>query len=91
MKQFSDEQLLALSRSGDKEAFGKLLRRYEKELFNFLVEILDFDKNTLTFKKNNDIIDSRAQLMCYSDTILKAFKFREEKEYGFIYNGGIDE
>ena len=40
MKQFSDEQLLALSRSGDKEAFSKLLRRYEKELFNFLVKFL---------------------------------------------------
>ena len=40
LKQFSDEQLLALSRSGDKEAFGKLLRRYEKELFNFLAKFL---------------------------------------------------
>ncbi len=40
MKQFSDEQLLALSRSGDREAFSKLLRRYEKELFNFLLKFL---------------------------------------------------
>ena len=40
MKQISDEQLLALSRSGDKEAFGSLLRRYEKELFNFLAKFL---------------------------------------------------
>lgn len=63
----------------------------KEELFNFLVEILEFDKNTLTFKKNNDIIDSRAQLMCYSDIILKAFKYREEREYGFEYYGGINE
>lgn len=62
----------------------------KEELFNFLVDILEFDKNILTFKKNNDIIDSRAQLMCYSDIILKVFKFRDEKEYGFIYYGGSE-
>ena len=63
----------------------------KEELFDFLMEILEFDKNILTFKKDNDIIDSRAQLMCYSDSILEAFKFREEREYGFIYYGGINE
>jgi len=40
LKQHSDEQLLALSRSGDKEAFGRLVQRYEQELYNFLLRFL---------------------------------------------------
>lgn len=40
MKQISDEQLLASFRAGDNEAFSQLLRRYEKQLFNFLVKFL---------------------------------------------------
>lgn len=61
----------------------------KEALFNFLIEILDFEKNNLTFKKNNDIIDSRAQLMCYGDAILNILKFREKKEYGYMYYGGV--
>ncbi len=36
----SDEQLLGLYREGDREAFAELVRRYERELFHFLVRFL---------------------------------------------------
>ena len=57
--------------------------RNKKALFDFLVDILD--KKQLSFSKENDIIDAVAQLFCYTHTILGAYSFREEKEYGFIY------
>lgn len=40
MKQVTDEQLIGLARDGDKQAFGQLMQRYEKELFNFLVKFM---------------------------------------------------
>ena len=40
MEQISDEQLLAQSRTGDKDAFAQLVRRYEQELYNFLLRFL---------------------------------------------------
>lgn len=39
-KQLSDEQLLALYRGGDKSAFTRLVKRYEGELYSFLVRFL---------------------------------------------------
>src|SRR4051812_23152520 len=36
----TDEQLLSKYRTGDKPAFGKLVGRYERELFHFLVRFL---------------------------------------------------
>lgn len=38
--QISDEQLLAQYQEGDKAAFSELMRRYEKELYNFLLRFL---------------------------------------------------
>ena len=40
MEQVTDEQLFGLFQSGDKQAFAQLVRRYEKELYNFLVKFL---------------------------------------------------
>ena len=40
MTQISDEQLFASFRAGDETAFARLVRRYEKELFNFLLRFV---------------------------------------------------
>ena len=40
MTEISDEQLFDLFRNGDETAFARLLRRYEKPLFNFLLKFL---------------------------------------------------
>lgn len=36
----TDEQLLAAYRTGDKASFGKLVERYQRELFHFLIRFL---------------------------------------------------
>ena len=51
-------------------------------LFDFVSEFL---KGKFSFKKDNDIIDAFAQLICYYDDILGKKKFRFEKEYGYLY------
>jgi len=38
LRQVSDEQLLGLFRNGDEQAFAQLVKRYEKELYNFLAK-----------------------------------------------------
>ncbi len=40
MDQITDEQLLVLFRNGDENAFAQLVKRYEKELYNFLLRFL---------------------------------------------------
>ena len=40
MAQITDEQLLILFRRGDENAFAQLVKRYEKELYNFLLRFL---------------------------------------------------
>ncbi|MBN1436032.1 MAG: sigma-70 family RNA polymerase sigma factor [Sedimentisphaerales bacterium] len=45
MKQVSDEKLLRMYHDGEKSAFGQLVHRYEKELYNFLLRFLG--KNSL--------------------------------------------
>ncbi len=40
MNQQTDEQLFARYRAGEREAFALLVKRYEKELFNFLAKFL---------------------------------------------------
>ncbi|MBN2375283.1 MAG: sigma-70 family RNA polymerase sigma factor [Sedimentisphaerales bacterium] len=40
MTEISDEQLFDLFRNGDEAAFARLLRRYEKPLYNFLLKFL---------------------------------------------------
>jgi hypothetical protein len=56
-----------------------------------VLSLLDFDKSKWTFKKDNDIIDAIAIGLCYADDIIGVNSFREEREYGYIYNiGGKD-
>lgn len=52
-------------------------------LFYFVCYLLNI--NDLTFKKDNDMIDAQAQLMCYADTILNKYKYRYPKDYGYLY------
>jgi RNA polymerase sigma-70 factor (ECF subfamily) len=40
LAQLSDEQLVELFRSGSENAFAQLVRRYERELYNFLMKFL---------------------------------------------------
>jgi RNA polymerase sigma-70 factor, ECF subfamily len=40
LKHLSDEQLMAAYREGKQEAFIELMKRYEKELYNFLLRFL---------------------------------------------------
>ncbi|MBV5347948.1 crossover junction endodeoxyribonuclease RuvC [bacterium] len=54
-------------------------------LFNFMCEILEKE---YSFKKDNDRIDSLAQIMCYTDSILGIYSYRTDTDYGYIYNGG---
>ena len=61
----------------------------KKELFSFACSI--FENDMLTFKDDNDIIDARMQLMYYADVVLDLYKYRIEKEYGYIYRGIINE
>lgn len=55
----------------------------KEDLFNFTCEL--FDLNNLTFKKDNDIIDAKAQLLCYADTVLNKYKYRFDKIFGYVY------
>jgi Holliday junction resolvasome RuvABC endonuclease subunit len=52
-------------------------------LFYFVCDLVE--KKDLNFKKNNDIIDAQAQLMCYAQDILKIYTFKLLKDYGFMY------
>ncbi len=57
----------------------------KQQLFDFVVEILGFENDGVSFKEHNDIIDAIGQLLCYCDTILGVKNFRSEKDYGFLY------
>ena len=57
----------------------------KEQVFNFIVDIFDWDSEKVSFKKCNDITDALAQLVCYYDTVLKCKKFREKTEYGYLY------
>lgn len=58
----------------------------KEDLFYFMLDVLDFEDKGLTFEKDNDIIDSIAQAMCYLDKVLGKRRFRTEKNYGFLYS-----
>jgi len=59
----------------------------KKDLFDFMLSLLEWeDDKGISFEKHNDITDAIAQLLCYCDKILGLWKFRVEKEYGFLYN-----
>lgn len=55
----------------------------KEQLFDFVVTLLDWQK--FNFKRDNDIVDAISQLLVYYDQVLNAKKFREEKDYGFLY------
>ncbi len=57
--------------------------RTKEVLFMFMCDI--FNKKDLTFKKDNDIMDALAQLLYYLDVVLEKHKFKENKEYGFLF------
>lgn len=57
----------------------------KQQIFDFIVDIFDWDREKISFKKHNDLTDAIAQLICFCDQILGARKFRIEKEYGFLY------
>ena len=58
--------------------------RTKKALFKFACEL--FEEKDLTFGDDNDIIDAKAQIIYYIDTVLGAKQYRLEKEFGYIYN-----
>jgi Holliday junction resolvasome RuvABC endonuclease subunit len=58
----------------------------KRELFDFVVELLGWEDDNVSFNKHNDVIDAIGQLVCYYDQVLGARKFREEKDYGFLYD-----
>jgi Holliday junction resolvasome RuvABC endonuclease subunit len=55
----------------------------KEDLFEFVSELIDWKE--AKFKKDNDMVDAIAQLMCYWDKVLKEKKYRIEKEYGYLY------
>jgi Holliday junction resolvasome RuvABC endonuclease subunit len=55
----------------------------KEDLYNFIVDILDFDTIFNNYKKCNDITDSIAQALYYINTNIKSI--REDKEYGFLF------
>jgi len=55
-------------------------------LFDFMCTIFERE---FTFKQDNDRIDSLAQLMCYTDSILGIYSYRTDTDYGYIYDGGL--
>jgi len=57
----------------------------KENLFDFILNIFSFNIEKFKFKTHNDITDSLAQLLCYCDNVLECRKFRDEKEYGYLY------
>lgn len=55
----------------------------KEDLFGFVSGLIDWED--ANFKKDNDMVDAIAQLMCYWDKVLKERQFRIEKEYGYLY------
>ena len=56
----------------------------KEEMFAFLIDILDFDKDW-DFKKDNDIVDAIGMAICYIDDVLNFRKLKQETDYGFLY------
>lgn len=57
--------------------------RTKELLFGFACEL--FEENNLTFKKDNDIMDAKMQLLFFADEVLNRYKYRFDKDYGYIY------
>lgn len=56
----------------------------KEDLFWFLLDILDLEEKELSFKADNDYIDSVAQLLCYLHIKNKKI-IRMDKDYGYLY------
>jgi len=64
----------------------KFFKCNKKEiLFSFILDILDLDNDSFSFKENNDAIDAVAQLFCYLHLTNKRI-VRLDKDYGYLYN-----
>jgi Holliday junction resolvasome RuvABC endonuclease subunit len=57
----------------------------KEDIFNFIVDILEWDDSNVNFNKHNDLTDAIAQLIVFYDKVLEYRKFRTEKEYGYLY------
>ncbi len=57
--------------------------RTKETLFLFMCDI--FELKDLTFKKDTDIVDAHAQLLYFADIVLEEYKYRFDKEYGYLY------
>jgi len=62
----------------------------KEEVFKIIVDIFDWQNENLSFNKFNDITDSLAMLLCYSQQILGTTEFRIEKNYGYLYDIGVN-
>lgn len=80
--EYTDKEPYVISNTTPKSFFKV---RSKEDLFPVVLNIIDLDAETHTFKEWNDIIDSVAQLLCYCDSILNVKQVRQEKEYGFRY------
>lgn len=63
--------------------------RTKEVLFGFGCVL--FEEKDLTFKKDNDKMDSKLQLLYYLDVELGLYSYRFDKDYGFIYRGSANE
>ena len=59
--------------------------RTKEQVFHMIVDIFDWNPKKVEFKKHNDITDAIAQLLYFYEIVLNARVFREEKEYGYLY------
>lgn len=55
----------------------------KEEVFNVIVDILEWEN--ANFKKDNDLTDAIAQLLCYMDHVLGEVRYRFIKDYGYLY------
>lgn len=58
----------------------------KKDLFNIVVDVLDWKSKSSSYTDFNDVIDSCAQLLYYYNEVLKTKVFREELNYGYKFN-----
>jgi len=57
----------------------------KEALFETVADLLGWDPATFSYKKYNDVVDSIAQLMYYSDEVINRKKYRLECDYGYKF------
>jgi Holliday junction resolvasome RuvABC endonuclease subunit len=60
----------------------------KEQLFWFVADLLEWQE--FNFKRDNDMVDAISQLLVYYDKVLNIKKFREEKDYGYLYDIGVN-